>query len=736
MKRLLITVCSILGIQALSSAAPIGTIQDNQTATPQTATVFVTSGTVDQTFAISGTNQSGTTPVFRVMGSTLNITAAGRVGIGIAAPAALLDVFASTGLAGIKFTGAQSSPTASGNGSAAAAAMNITGATGQAAGGSSQVRGGAGGALTLTSGTGGQNTSSNVTAGALYLAGNGGTISVSAGSGGAGSVGASKGGGGGGINLNAGNGGASDGAAAGGGGSLSFSAGFGGTANSTANSGVGGSATFQGGTGGTNSTSGGQAGAGGTAIIVSGTGGTGFSGANGANSGNVTIDVGTPGGNGGGGGTAGSIGSILIGQSATNASSIISIGLPTSTETVYGYSNFNGQVNISSPVLLSGASGTNGQIFTSGGSGTIPTWTTVSGTGDMILASTQTVTGAKTQTSPSGSVVTYGIVAASAAFTSRTSYGINVTSNVIFQGTTFYANGDAVINNASLFANAATTGPYLGLTVNTATPTFIINSIGIQPGLNQTRCLYDYLFPNGQLMDQIQVTGERDHYLGATQTYPLDQWWGYNSANPGAPPLFEAITSSGTHFFYGQGSTDTIHVVNTSGQLSAYVDSSGGLHWNGTAAFPTPGNFFNASVNNGNFYRGDPAGTAQAQGYNLFGSTQQWTGSNSYVSSTTFQGAVVMSSGVYISTVGVTGNYTALSTGTVVFANCSSACTVTLPTAVSASGLIYYVKTLGAGVVTVATTSSQTIDGATTQVMGIQYTTLEVISDGSNWNIL
>lgn len=42
---------------------------------------------------------------------------------------------------------------------------------------------------------------------------------------------------------------------------------------------------------------------------------------------------------------------------------------------------FQGNVSISSGVLLNGSAGTNGQVFTSGGPGTIPTWTTISGGG-------------------------------------------------------------------------------------------------------------------------------------------------------------------------------------------------------------------------------------------------------------------------------------------------------------------------------------------------------------------
>jgi hypothetical protein len=84
-----------------------------------------------------------------------------------------------------------------------------------------------------------------------------------------------------------------------------------------------------------------------------------------------------------------------------------------------------------------------------------------------------------------------------------------------------------------------------------------------------------------------------------------------------------------------------------------------------------------------------------------------------------------------------TGNYTAVSTDTVVEANCASACTVTLPTAVGISGKRYNIKIVGAGTATIATTSSQTIDGSTTVTpLPNQWADIEVESTGINWEIL
>lgn len=62
--------------------------------------------------------------------------------------------------------------------------------------------------------------------------------------------------------------------------------------------------------------------------------------------------------------------------------------------------------------------------------------------------------------------------------------------------------------------------------------------------------------------------------------------------------------------------------------------------------------------------------------------------------------------------------------------------TVTLPTAVSVAGKQYCVKNSGTGVITIATTSSQTIDGVTSKVLAVQYESLWVMSNGANWIII
>lgn len=86
-----------------------------------------------------------------------------------------------------------------------------------------------------------------------------------------------------------------------------------------------------------------------------------------------------------------------------------------------------------------------------------------------------------------------------------------------------------------------------------------------------------------------------------------------------------------------------------------------------------------------------------------------------------------------------TSAYNLTATDDVILADASGAAfTLTLPTAVSNTGKVFYIKKTDSSVnaVTIATTSSQTIDGSTTRTISDQYVTLAVVSDGSNWEIL
>jgi hypothetical protein len=62
--------------------------------------------------------------------------------------------------------------------------------------------------------------------------------------------------------------------------------------------------------------------------------------------------------------------------------------------------------------------------------------------------------------------------------------------------------------------------------------------------------------------------------------------------------------------------------------------------------------------------------------------------------------------------------------------------TATLPTAVGCAGKEYRLKNSGTGVITISTTSSQTIDGATTYSLASQWKYVSVVSTGSNWIVI
>jgi len=66
----------------------------------------------------------------------------------------------------------------------------------------------------------------------------------------------------------------------------------------------------------------------------------------------------------------------------------------------------------------------------------------------------------------------------------------------------------------------------------------------------------------------------------------------------------------------------------------------------------------------------------------------------------------------------------------------SGTATFTLPTAVGITGKIYIVKNKGAGVLTINTTSSQTMDGATTATISTTYAGRVLQSNGTNWDVI
>lgn len=85
-----------------------------------------------------------------------------------------------------------------------------------------------------------------------------------------------------------------------------------------------------------------------------------------------------------------------------------------------------------------------------------------------------------------------------------------------------------------------------------------------------------------------------------------------------------------------------------------------------------------------------------------------------------------------------TSTYAILTTDNVVL--CSSAAfTLTLPTAVGVTGKVYLIKKTDsstANICTIATTSAQTINGFSGATLNQQFEYIQVVSDGSNWQVV
>jgi hypothetical protein len=80
-------------------------------------------------------------------------------------------------------------------------------------------------------------------------------------------------------------------------------------------------------------------------------------------------------------------------------------------------------------------------------------------------------------------------------------------------------------------------------------------------------------------------------------------------------------------------------------------------------------------------------------------------------------------------------NYTATSTDNTIEVTATGV-TVTLPTAVGVTGKTYTIKLTASGTATVATTSSQNIDGSTTYSLSAQYKYVTVQSNNTKWAVI
>ena len=84
----------------------------------------------------------------------------------------------------------------------------------------------------------------------------------------------------------------------------------------------------------------------------------------------------------------------------------------------------------------------------------------------------------------------------------------------------------------------------------------------------------------------------------------------------------------------------------------------------------------------------------------------------------------------------ITNNVTLDINNAVVLCNNTGTINVTLPSATNIAGRIYNIKSINTGLVNIATSGGQTMDGLSSVSLSVQYDALQFISDGSNWFIL
>lgn len=72
----------------------------------------------------------------------------------------------------------------------------------------------------------------------------------------------------------------------------------------------------------------------------------------------------------------------------------------------------------------------------------------------------------------------------------------------------------------------------------------------------------------------------------------------------------------------------------------------------------------------------------------------------------------------------------------VVICNSTSALSINLPAASTCTNRVYRIKNINTGAVTIDPSSTETIDGALTYIISIQYFSVDIVSDGSNWFVV
>jgi hypothetical protein len=457
------------------------------------------------------------------------------------------------------------------------------------------------------------------------------------------------------------------------------------------------------------------------------------------------------------------IGQVAIAQGGTNGTAT-----PTAGGIAYG----------SGTAYAFTTAGTTGQVLTSAGSGT-PTWTTptsyatvtddttTNATRYPLFAAatsgnltTEYVASTKYQFNPSTGVLTAtGFSGSGASLTSLTAGNLSGTipsavlgNSSLYIGTTAIAlnrasasqsltgvNIDGSAGSATT-ATTATNATNTAITDDTTTattvyPTWVTSTTGNLP--QKTASTKLNFVPSTGVLSATSYSGAGTGLTGTASSLSI----GGNAATATSATTATNIAGGANlqiPYNTGSGATSFITAPTTA---STYLQYNGtGFAWASAAGL---GTVTSVALSLPSIFTvsGSPVttsgtltGTFNTQNANLV-----FAGPSSGVAATPTFRSLVSADIPNPALTTKTTTYTITATdGTILCDATSAAFTVTLPTAVSATGKTYIVKKIdsSANAVTIATTSSQTIDTISTQVLGIQSAWLVIQSDGSNWQIV
>jgi len=363
--------------------------------------------------------------------------------------------------------------------------------------------------------------------------------------------------------------------------------------------------------------------------------------------------------------------------------------------------------------------GANNYVLTS--DGTNPVWTANTGTGNVVRASSPTLS-SPTFTTP--------ILGTPQSGTLTSCTGLPLTTGVT--GTLGTANGGTNLTSFTsgglLYASSTsvlTTGSVFGVT-SSGTANRINISSGASPKANQEFKVSETSFSSSAVIGVYTDVSDNppgslgQGYVnlisstGVDSSITLSDGTGSANISGGSTPLLFTVTPS----LYG-GPISVLSAVDN--VTDPYVIFGDDGSFNGTSVIIT-----------------DTQNTLKLQATTLKIATTT-PASGKILTCTDSLGTASWTTSTIItrSVNNITGTTGAGSTAYTdyVYNVTSGTFTLTMPTAASNTNR-YTIKQSGTGVLTIATTSSQTIDGSTTYTLNRQYQAIDLISDGSNWIVV